>query len=101
MSNKTSNYDPLGVLHIMFYKGRLRPNGSLPAHVLWGSFVTHSFLPHGRLANEPQRTSAGRLLEWGISLRLQIYKREGISLVEVYEREGKFVKSVSRKSQKG
>ena len=30
---------------------------SLLADVLWGSFVTHSFLP-----NEPQRTSAGRLL---------------------------------------
>ena len=25
--------------------------GSLPADVLWGSFVTHSFLPHGRLLN--------------------------------------------------
>ena len=24
---------------------------SLPADVLWGSFVTHSFLPHGRLLN--------------------------------------------------
>ena len=49
---------------------------SLPGDVLWGSFVTHSFLPHGRLlmtayiyvhqsnecvTNEPQRTSAGRL----------------------------------------
>ena len=30
---------------------------SLPADVLWGSFVTHSFLPH-----EPQRTSTGRLV---------------------------------------
>ena len=29
--------------------------GSLPADVLWGSFVTHS------VTNEPQRTSAGRL----------------------------------------
>ena len=29
---------------------------SLPADVLWGSFVTHSFLLRG-----PQRTSAGRL----------------------------------------
>ena len=38
---------------------------SLPADVLWGSFVTHSFLPHGRnecVTNEPQGTSAGRLL---------------------------------------
>ena len=26
-------------------------NHSLPADVLWGSFVTHSFLPHGRLLN--------------------------------------------------
>ena len=26
-------------------------DGSLPADVLWGSFVTHSFLPHGRLLN--------------------------------------------------
>ena len=24
---------------------------SLPADVLWGTFVTHSFLPHGRLLN--------------------------------------------------
>ena len=24
---------------------------SLPADVLWGSFITHSFLPHGRLLN--------------------------------------------------
>ena len=23
------------------------PRSSLPADVLWGSFVTHSFLPHG------------------------------------------------------
>ena len=33
---------------------------SLPADVLWGSFITHS----GRnvfVRNEPQRTSAGRL----------------------------------------
>ena len=38
---------------------------SLPADVLWGLFVTHSFLPPwGRneyMTNEPQRTSAGRL----------------------------------------
>ena len=38
---------------------------SLPAEVLWGSFVTNSFLPTwGRnecVTNEPQRTSAGRL----------------------------------------
>ena len=42
---------------------------SLPADVLWGSFVTHSFLPYGRrplgrnecVTNEPHRTSAGRL----------------------------------------
>ena len=33
---------------------------SLPADVLWGSFVTHSFLPQCA-TNEPQRTSAGRL----------------------------------------
>ena len=38
---------------------------SFPADVLWGSFVTHSFLPHGCVTNEPQRTSAGRLhLSW-------------------------------------
>ena len=44
---------------------------SLPADVLWGLFVTHSFLPHGPwgrnecVTNEPQRTSAGRLhLSW-------------------------------------
>ena len=24
---------------------------SLPANVLWGSLVTHSFLPHGRVLN--------------------------------------------------
>ena len=38
---------------------------SLPADVLWGSFVMHSFLPcAGRnecVTNEPHRTSAGRL----------------------------------------
>ena len=34
----------------------VRPLSSLPADVLWGSFVTHSFV-----TNEPQRTSAGRL----------------------------------------
>ena len=40
----------------------------LPADVLWGSFVTHSFLPHGPwgrnecVTNEPQRTSAGRVI---------------------------------------
>ena len=40
---------------------------SLPADVLWGSFVTHSFLPHGPwgrnecVTNESQRKSAGRL----------------------------------------
>ena len=40
---------------------------SLPADVFWGSFVTHSFLPHGPWGRnecvtiEPQRTSAGRL----------------------------------------
>ena len=49
-------------------------SNSLPADVLWGSFVTHSFsptvpLPHGPwgrnecVTNEPQRTSAGRLDE--------------------------------------
>ena len=44
-------------------------NPSLPADVLWGSFVTHSFLPYGPsgrnecVTNEPQRTSAGRLCE--------------------------------------
>ena len=32
---------------------------SLPADVLWGSFVTHSF--RHCVTNEPQRTSAGRL----------------------------------------
>ena len=47
---------------------RIRGNQSgrsLPADVLWGSFVTHSFLPWGRnecVTNEPQRTSAGRLI---------------------------------------
>ena len=39
---------------------------SLPAVVLWSSFVTHSFLPPwGRnecVTNEPERTSAWRLL---------------------------------------
>ena len=44
--------------------------GSLPADVRWGSFVTHSFLPHGPwgrnecVTNEPQRMSAGRLNFW-------------------------------------
>ena len=36
-------------------------HGSLPADVLWGSFVTHS---NECVTNEPQRTSAGRLLAW-------------------------------------
>ena len=37
---------------------------SLPADVLWGLFVMHSFLPHGRneWAGETHRTSAGRLV---------------------------------------
>ena len=44
--------------------------GSLPADVLWASFVTHSFVPHGRPWGEMNawrtkpkggRTSAGRL----------------------------------------
>ena len=38
---------------------------SLPTDVLWGSFITHSFLPpwgkNECVTNEPQRTSAGRL----------------------------------------
>ena len=37
---------------------------SLPADVLRGSFVAHSFLPHGKnecVMNEPQMMSAGRL----------------------------------------
>ena len=51
---------------------------SLPADVPWGSFVTHSFLPHGWgrnecVTNEPQRTSAGRLRR-GLILRLLRYK---------------------------
>ena len=44
------------------------PSPSLPADVLWSSFVTHSFLPNGRpwgrnecVTNKAQRTSAGRL----------------------------------------
>ena len=44
---------------------------SLPADVLWGLFVTHSFLRHGPwgkneyVTNEPQRTSVGKLhLSW-------------------------------------
>ena len=46
-----------------------RKECSLPADVLWGSFVTHSFLPHGPwgrnecVTNKPQRTSVGRLLQ--------------------------------------
>ena len=41
---------------------------SLPTDVLWGSFVTHSFLPHGPwgrnecVTNASQRKSAGRLV---------------------------------------
>ena len=34
---------------------------SLPADVLWGSFVTHSFGRNECVTNELQRTSAGRL----------------------------------------
>ena len=45
-------------------KELITSSNSLPPDVLWGSFVTHSFLPHGRnecVTNEPQRMSAGRL----------------------------------------
>ena len=40
---------------------------SLPADVLWGSFVTHSSVGRNEcVTNEPQRTSAGRLgFPWG------------------------------------
>ena len=44
------------------YKPRV--HHSLPADVLRGAFVAHSFLPHGKnecVTNEPQMTSAGRL----------------------------------------
>ena len=35
---------------------------SLPADVLWGSFVMHSFLLRNEcVMNDPERTSAGRL----------------------------------------
>ena len=42
----------------MFKEDSSKP--SLPADVLWGSFVTHSWR-NECLTNEPQRTSAGRL----------------------------------------
>ena len=35
--------------------------GSLPADVLWGSFDTHSFLPHGGEMNAWQTNPKGRL----------------------------------------
>ena len=56
---------------------------SLPADVLWGSFVSHSFLPHGQMSavfsrrpwgrnecvtNEPQRTSVRRLTRGLLSM---------------------------------
>ena len=42
----------------MFKEDSSKP--SLPADVLWGFFVTHSWR-NECLTNEPQRTSAGRL----------------------------------------
>ena len=42
----------------MFKEDSSKP--SLPADVLWGSFVTHSWR-NECLTNEPQGTSAGRL----------------------------------------
>jgi len=45
--------------------------GSLPADVLWSSFVTHSLLPHECATNEPQRTSARRL---STRLSLSLFK---------------------------
>ena len=39
----------------------MHPVSSLPADVLWDSFVTHSFLSNECVTKEPQRTSAGRL----------------------------------------
>ena len=41
------------------------------------------------------------LPERGTTFRLQVYKRVGISLVEVDERVGKTVVSVGKKAQKG
>ena len=39
------------VMKILAKESKLLSLCSLPADVLWGSFVTHSFLPHGRLLN--------------------------------------------------
>ena len=76
---------------------------SLPADVLWGSFVTHLFLPHGPwgrnecVTNEPQRTSAGRLnlswllVNWKTFLApsfLTLDQRKPIFQVENIEEEG-------------
>ena len=75
------------IKQIKFLQGT--PSNSLSADVLWGSFVTHSFLPprtsakHSRnlrscpwgrnecVTNEPQRTSAGRLTNQGIAFNLK------------------------------
>ena len=58
---------------------------SLPADVLWGSFVTYSFLPSGEkwrngsaggneyVTNESQRTSAGRLKCETIDMKMIFY----------------------------
>ena len=58
MSNKVTK--ALALQHPIMYETynicEIVGQSSLPADVLWGSSVTHSFLP-----NEPQRTSAGRL----------------------------------------
>ena len=35
-------------------KCKKRMRCSLPADVLWGSFVTHSFLPHGQCKRTPK-----------------------------------------------
>ena len=66
------------------------PSPSLPADVLWSSFVTHSFLPNGRpwgrnecVTNEFQRTSAGRLPKLTLrvcNVNLLSHKTLGVAL---------------------
>ena len=48
------------------------PDGSLPADVLWGSFVRRNEC----VTNEPQRTSAGRLARWASAVFFLKFKTQ-------------------------
>ena len=58
--------------------------------------------PEGVLHTMPYKDLYGEApIERGIFLRLQVYERGGISLVEEYERERKSVIWVCERAQKG